>query len=517
MDISVRSRVGGLQRPLDAASPIYPGPTQAQWQNADTAPETDRDRERRVVIVSNRLPFSMSERDGRPTLQRSSGGLAAALRRIHERSATLWIGSLGAPALTDATARAMEERLDAAGAANVRLSDAEFAGFYRQFANGILWPTLHGMACPSATDHSGWEMYCTVNERFANAVASRWRNGDTIWIHDYQLMLLPALLRDRLPNARIGFFLHTPFPAVPELADLAEWKSLAAGMLGADVVGFQTARDARHFVEASGHAAAYDDRAVATLSAGGRRVSVIACPIGVDSGWFAARSRERAVAVARAALLRDTRGSARGPLFVGVDRLDYTKGISDRLLAFERLLQVEPELRGSARFVQVAVPSREDVGGYAEMRQRIEAIVDRINTRYATPTWTPVDYLYRCVDPHTLVALYRAADVMVVTPRRDGMNLVAKEFIAARTDGGGALVLTRTAGAAAELRAAVLVDPGDIDSILDGYRRALRMPVAEARSRMRRLRSIVSSRDVYAWADQFLDALRRPRAVERDR
>lgn len=459
---------------------------------------------RRLLIVSNRLPFRVVEQHGTFRLRPSSGGLATALRGIHARSNSLWVGSAAAGHFAPGAGR-MNDRLAAARLASISLSELEASGFYRRYSNGILWPTLHGMASLSASDREGWGMYRSVNARFADAVAASWRSGDDIWVHDYQLLLLPSMLRERLPTARIGFFLHTPVPSPATLDALAEWPELANGMLGADVIGFQTRRDAGHFA-----AAIADERCAAgdpayLRSLDGRLVRVIACPIGIDHGAFAERSHHPSV-LKHLSMLRE--GST-GPVFVGIDRLDYTKGIPERLLAFEGLLTLDPGLRRRARFIQVAVPSRAGVSGYDALRRRVEEIVGRINTVWGTADWTPVKYVYGSVDANMLVALYRAADVMVVTPRCDGMNLVAKEFVASRTDGDGALVLSRTAGAARELRAAVLVDPVDVGSIVAGYRRALLMPVTERRSRMLTLRDAVRSCDVFGWADRFLETLSR--------
>lgn len=455
----------------------------------------------RLLLVSNRLPLSAITTDDAVELRRSSGGLVSALEKVHDRPNSFWIGYVGPDA--PGARHEVIERLRRGRMAPVSLSDMEVTGFYRRYSNGILWPALHGLTPPSPRDRCGWGMYRAANERFASVVAAHWRPGDRIWVHDYQLMLLPQLLRRRLPQACIGFFLHTPVPAPDELTRLPEWEDLARGLLGADVIGFQTHRDAEHFLAAAGGTGTPSTESIGMVAAGARRVRVIASPIGIDSDWFEARTRHPAVVAARAALRLDSPGT----LFLGVDRLDYTKGIPERLLAFERLLLAAPELRERAQFMQIAVPSRDGVAGYAETRQRVESIVARINMRFGTARWQPVTYRYGSVDPDTLVALYAAADVMVVTPKRDGMNLVAKEFVAARSDGGGALVLSRHAGAAAELRAAILVDPDDVTSIVEGYRRALAMSPTDARPRMRELRATVASGNVYSWADRFLSTL----------
>lgn len=457
----------------------------------------------RTLIVSNRLPFAAIERDGDYWLWPSSGGLATALRSLHGRMNSLWIGAANLVDLPGAPPDVMNARLKAARLIGVALSREEVSDFYRRYSNGVLWPVLHDLAPQVPQDDSGWDTYRAVNRRFADVVAAEWSEGDTIWVHDYQLMLVPAMIRARLPAAKIGFFLHTPFARAEAMTALEHWPELARGINAADVVGFQTVGDARRFALARDESIIADHGARAVVEVGGRRARIGAFPIAIDHAWFAERSRRPGVLNDCASI----RAAATGPLFVGVDRLDYTKGIPERLLAFRRLLDFEPELRGRARFIQVAIPSRDGVEGYAELRQRIADIVAEINASLGTPKWTPIEYLAASIDPSTLVALYRAADVMVVTPKRDGMNLVAKEFVASRTDGGGALVLSRHAGAAEELRGALKVDPADTGSIMEAYRRALRMSATERRSRMRRLRQTVRSRDIFDWASAFLSAI----------
>jgi trehalose 6-phosphate synthase/phosphatase len=460
--------------------------------------------EGRVIIVSNRLPVTVRLDGDTPRLEPSCGGLATGLRGVHEQSDGVWIGWPGVAGLSATATRRVDERLDELGAAAVPISAEELAGFYTRYANGTLWPVLHGRtdaAVPAPTD---WDTYRAMNLRYAEVVWRHLRPGDQVWVHDYHLMLLPRLLRARRPGARIGFFLHTPFPELDALATLprAQRAALVDGLLGADVVGFQTSGDAAHFLDA---ARTVLDRPAwrTTVDGGTHGVHVGVFPIGIDAEAFAARAADPRVE-AEAERLR----AAGRPLFVGVDRLDYTKGIPERIEAFARLLEAQPELQGSARLFQLAVPSREDVPAYRALRERVEGLVARVNARFARDGWTPVEYVYGSVDPTRLAALYRAADVMLVTPLRDGMNLVAKEFVASRVDDEGVLVLSERAGAAAELRAALLVDPGDVAGLARSYHAALAMSAAERRVRMRRLRAVVHGHDVYRWAGAFLDRLR---------
>jgi trehalose 6-phosphate synthase/phosphatase len=457
----------------------------------------------RLLIVSNRLPMTMRVQDGAVHVQRSSGGLATGLRGVHEETNGIWIGW---PGLSVEQAGSlwpeMQRHLAAAGAAGIPLSRHELAGFYSRYSNGALWPVLHDRVDHPAPDDDAWALYRAVNVRYADAVIERLRPGDRVWVHDYQLLLVPQLVRARCPHARIGFFLHTPFPDPASFATLPHAVELLEGLLGADVVGFHTSTYARRFLHAVGEQLHRDVRGDDVL-VGARRVHVCAFPMGIDVASFDAYAGDPGVhaAVKR---LRGPRGIAR---LLGVDRLDYTKGITERLLAFERLLARSPEWRGRVQLSQLAVPSREDVTAYRSLRERVERVVKRINGTFARPGWTPVEYRYGSVDMPTLVALYRATDVMLVTPIRDGMNLVAKEFIASRSDCRGTLVLGERAGAAEELQSSLLVDPTDPEALVRTYHTALDMSSAEQRARMRGLRRVVAGNDVFRWAAGFLGTL----------
>ncbi|MEO8333509.1 MAG: trehalose-6-phosphate synthase [bacterium] len=456
----------------------------------------------RVIIVSNRLPMTASVRLGGVRLHRSTGGLASGLRGVQERSRGLWIGWSGVSADEPDVRRTIDEQLAEVGAVAVPLDEAEIDGFYRRYANGVLWPVLHGF--PARDELGAWTAYVRANHRYADAVARHAKPGDRIWIHDYHLMLVPELLRQRRPDVRIGFFLHTPFPSSETFATVPHAPALLRGLLGADVVGVHTREYARNFLGAV-QAMLPNEIRGDDITVGDRTVSAFACPLGIDVDAFAGIASSPSVITET----RRLRSAEAGAVLLGVDRLDYTKGIPSRLLAFEKLLETRPALRGRIRLRQLAVPSREDVGGYPEIRAEVESIAARINSTFGRSDWTPVDYQYRSVGLEELVSLYCSADVMLVTPLRDGMNLVAKEFVASRIDDDGVLILSECAGAAAELRAALRVDPTDVAALAGTYESALTMLPAERRVRMRRLRRAVESNDVYRWAGLFVDALRR--------
>jgi trehalose 6-phosphate synthase/phosphatase len=460
----------------------------------------------RLIIVSNRLPVTVAVEDGRPAVAQSSGGLATGMRGPHEQYNGMWIGWPGSVSGLDEKGKAeLARELEALRAVPIELTRREIEVFYEGISNAVLWAICHDRIDRLPLRVTGWDVYESVSVKFADAVAARWRPGDMIWVHDYQLMRVPALLRQRLPDARIGFFLHVPFPNPEVFFTLAVRRWLVEGMLGADVIGFHTRRYRGHFTGALRRLLGLEMDRTDHISYEGRRIRLGVYPMGVDAADFAHRSGSRAVNSLRLELRPPSQR-----LIVGIDRLDYSKGISRRLLSFEQLLIQHPEWREKVRLIQIAVPSREGVNEYRRFRREVEALVGRINGEFATPGWTPIQYLFQSVTPDMLLALYRAADVMLVTPLRDGMNLVAKEFIASRTDEDGVLVLSEFAGAVDELGEAMIVNPYDVDAVAAAIHAALTMDGVERRAHMRHLRTQVFEHDVHRWAAEFLDALKPP-------
>jgi len=462
----------------------------------------------RLLLVSNRLPVTARLERGAVIVDRSVGGLATGLRGVHADPDSLWIGWPGDTSrFTDSQRVELERTLDRMRVRSVPLSPGEVNAYYDGFANGVLWPLFHYLLDRVPLEATSWEAYARVNARFADITAEEARAGDTAWVHDYQLCLVPALLRQRRPALRIGFFLHIPFPAAEVFRTLAWRETILEGLLGADVIGFHTAAYRRHFEDAvalvlghrSKQAFAPDDSGAHSLRVGGRWVRLVVAPMGVDAVGIARSAASVAVNAAAAALR--TPGTA---LLLGIDRLDYTKGLPRRMLAFERLLEREPALRGTTRLLQIAVPSRERLDAYRQMRRKVEELVGRINGLHTYGSIVPIHYVYRALSEEEVVAHYRAAQVLLVTPLRDGMNLVAKEFVAARTDLDGVLLLSELAGAADELDAAVRVNPYDISGTATAMARALTMPAPERRARMSALRATVGAGDVQAWATAFL-------------
>ena len=456
----------------------------------------------RVLIVANRLPVAVRVTEAGVEVQRSPGGLATGLLRQHEQSGGLWIGWSGAPEeLSAAQQGQLDEQLAALRLASVPLTADQVKRHYEGFSNGVLWPLFHYLLDQVPLHVRDFDAYVEVNERFADVVVRHYQPGDLIWVHDYQLCLLPDLLRQRLPDAQIGFFLHIPFPSEELFRTLPERDRLLHGLLGADLVGFHTPAYLRHFAASLTQLGLTVE--IDRVQLADREVRLGVFPMGIDAAAYIALAEDPAVQAEARAL----RGDGNVRLLVGVDRLDYTKGIPRRLLSYEKMLQIHPELRERVRLVQVAVPSRTGVEAYQDFRSLVAGLVGRINGDFGTPRWVPVHYIYRALADTELVALYRAADVMLVTPMRDGMNLVAKEFVASRTDGDGVLVLSEFAGASWELPEAVQVNPYDVDGMAEACYRALTMEPEERKTRLAPLRARVQTYDVHHWATTFLEQL----------
>ncbi len=456
-------------------------------------------RKPRLIVVANRLPLRRVGPSAAARWEQSPGGLVTAVEPILRQVGGAWVGWTGAPGRSPRAF--MHEGMRVTP---VPLSEREVDGFYHGFSNRTLWPLYHDAIRTPEFNPAWWEPYEEINRRFAAKAAKTARPGDLVWVHDYQLQLVPAMLREMRPDLRIGFFLHIPFPPEELFAWLPQREAIVRGLLGADVVGFQTYANAMNFARAAREYAGAEG-AAGELDFEGRVVRAASYPISIDFGWFdtAAASPE---AARESQQLRQRVGSAR-KIILSVDRLDYTKGIDARLLAFESLLKsgrVSPE---KCVFIQIAVPSRESVREYEAIRTRVEQIVGRINGEYSAPGRVAVHYFRRSLPREELVPYYRAADVMLVTPLRDGMNLVAKEYVACRPDNGGALVLSEFAGAAREMRRALLVNPRDIEGMARTILDALNQRRSDARQRMAILRTVVRRHDVFEWAENFLNSL----------
>ncbi|ACB39225.1 bifunctional alpha,alpha-trehalose-phosphate synthase (UDP-forming)/trehalose-phosphatase [Pyrobaculum neutrophilum] len=465
----------------------------------------------KLVVASNRLPVTAIYRDGRVEFREAVGGLATAINsflRATERgrglgfTKVLWVGWSGVKAEleTDEVRSKLRER----GLVPVPLSEEEVELFYEGFCNSTLWPLFHGFTVYTAFEKRFWDAYVRVNRRYAEAVASVADPGDFVWIHDYHLMLTPAVLRQLLPDLAVGFFLHIPFPPaeVYQLMPPTWRNALLEGVLAADLVGFHTYEYVSNFIRAVAKFLGYRAESGA-LRVGRRRVRVGAYPISIDYAFFHGSSQRAEVA----AEIDELRQRLRGLKIVfSIDRLDYTKGVLNRLKAWERFLKEHPRWRGRAVFVLVVVPSRVGVPQYEAMKREIEREVGRINGELGEVDWTPVVYISRFIPTPTLLALYNIADVALITPLRDGMNLVAKEYVASRRSCTGVLILSETAGASHELLEALIVNPNDESGVAEAIARALEMDPQEQCRRIKTMQKRLSQHDVVKWAAELIHA-----------
>ncbi|WP_462137382.1 bifunctional alpha,alpha-trehalose-phosphate synthase (UDP-forming)/trehalose-phosphatase [Candidatus Mycalebacterium sp.] len=461
----------------------------------------------KIITVSNRLPVSVSPAErGGFSLKRNVGGVATGLGGAGSGKQGVWVGWPGDSSfLNTKDKRGLERSLAEKNLSPIFLTNGETDGYYNGFCNSTIWPLFHYF--PQFAEYGGrdYETYRKVNEKFARAVVSVAGARDTIWVHDYHLMLLPLLLRKRLPDAEIGFFLHTPFPASDVFRLIPGCSEILDGLLGADLIGFHTFDYVRNFTETVRRVKRIDN-SLGVFSVGDRLVKADMFPMGVDVRRFSAACRTAAVKnnVKRKKNLFP--GNCR--IILSIDRLDYTKGIEKRLEAYDLFLKKNPSWRGRAVLLLIAVPSRTEVELYEKLRSKIERMVSEINGKWGTLKWEPVKYLYRSFNFQGMVSLYSLADVLFITPARDGMNLIAKEYVASRPDGRGALILSEMAGTSRELGEAFIVNPNNLSTVSDALLSALEMPAAERKRNMDAMRKRLTRYDLARWKTDFLDRLR---------
>ncbi len=461
----------------------------------------------RLCIISNRLPVTLRETpEGDIAVDRSSGGLASALRQTHVERNSLWIGWPG-DHFKDATAQKQVEQLlrDEYHCIPVFLRAEDVQGYYHGFSNNALWPLLHYyFETYFSYDEEEWETYVNVNRQFCEAVLREARGNELIWIHDYHLFLLPGMLRQHLPDARIGFFLHIPFPSSEMFRVLPCREALLRGLLGADLIGFQTFGYLQNFLWTIYRVLGIDAE-TGCLPYGGRQVMFGVHPIGINPQQFLDAIHSDPATAEELRRLDSSVGARK--LLLGMDRLDYSKGIPARLRAYKRFLDVHEEWREYVIFIQVAVPSRDQVIAYQELKRQVDELVGEINGVYGTTTWTPVQYVHRNLPFHQICALLRRSDVAVVTPLRDGMNLVAKEYVACQERQPGALIIGEFVGASSELGEAFFVNPYDIDGMAERLHDVLSMPEELLSERMAALHKPVCTHTMDLWAAKFLGEL----------
>ncbi|WP_376792470.1 trehalose-6-phosphate synthase [Thermoflexus sp.] len=454
----------------------------------------------RLVLVSNRGPYRLSLTRGGVKAERTVGGLVTSLLPLMEKTGGIWI-AWGDPA----GRYALPVRHPRFELRHLPLTSEEVRLFYLGFSNNALWPLCHYFLGRVRYDRAEWEMYEQVNQRFAQAVLEEAGDEDAIWVHDYHLARVPLFLRRQRPKARILFFWHIPFPAVDVFRTLPWRRPILEGLLACDLLGFHIPEYARNFIETVEEllGARADGE---TVHYAGRATRVLARPIGIDFAAVdrVARSRRTEQRVQK---LRETLGP--GALIVGVERLDYTKGIIERLRGVEHLLDHEPEWRGRFSLIQIVTPSRLDVEAYRQKKREIDEIVGRINGRFSDGLWIPIRYLHRAFPSSELVAYYRTADIALVTPLRDGLNLVAKEYVAARIHEDGVLILSEFAGVAYQLPEALITNPYSAEEMAAALKQALQMPKPEQRRRMKAMRDRLRAEDIWWWAAEFLEGFER--------
>jgi len=466
----------------------------------------------KTIIVSNRLPVKISEENGEYTYSSSEGGLATGLGSIYKDGENIWIGWPGIEVNESGKKADITRNLKDMKLLPVFLSQEEISEYYEGFSNEILWPIFHYYASTYVNyKQSNWDFYQSVNQKFRDAILDVAEPGDTIWIHDYQLLLLPGMIRAKNADLTVGFFLHIPFPSY-ELFRLIPWRAeLLEGMLGADLVGFHTYDDVQHFMNAAIRILPINSNSN-ILTVDDRPVVAEAFPMGIDYNKYSSLTNDDAV-LEQIELLKENFSNSR--IILSVDRLDYSKGILQRLAAFELLLELYPEYIGKVVLYMVVVPSRDTVPQYKELKDHIDKKVGNINASYRTMQWSPVLYFYRSLSIEELSALYQIADIGLITPMRDGMNLVSKEYVASRTGNNGVLILSEMAGASKELIDALIVNPNNIGDITRAIVQALNMTLAEQETKMAEMRKVVSQFNIFHWVKIYMDKLQEVKELQR--
>ena len=460
----------------------------------------------RLIVVSNRLPITVRHSGSQLEITSSSGGLVTALTPLLQRAGGCWIGSAGmkcTPGITQSLRAACDDSFELLP---VSIEETEYAEFYAGCSNDIIWPLFHDNLSACHFESKYWESYRNVSEHFADAIETAATPRDFVWVHDYHLMLVAGALRARGSRLKLAYFHHIPFPS-PDIFGRLPWRAeVLKALLQFNQLGFQTKHDRQNFVASLRRWLPGDVRVRRIdsdwlVSAHGRSCVVGNYPISIDFESFAKMANDAEVVADSDRLRRNLPFQS---IVLGVDRLDYTKGIMERLQGFRTFLEQNPARRGTCTLVQLLIPSREEVPCYQALRRSIEQSIAEINGRFGRPGWTPIVYMYRSVPARELVALYRAAKIALVTPVRDGMNLVAKEFCASRTDDSGVLVLSEFAGAAEELSCgALLVNPYDTQQMADALGFAFRMPKAEVTRRMSSMRETIRKHNVWNWCSAF--------------
>jgi len=468
----------------------------------------------KTIIISNRLPVQLQISNGSITAIPSVGGLATGMKSVHSGGDSLWIGWSGLTdeEIPDELVSEIDKALAEHGSAKVKLTRKEVDGFYFGFSNRTIWPLFHYFLEYSEFELDYWNVYKSVNQKFADAILENATDEDTIWIHDYQLMLVPQMVRNQRPEISIGFFLHIPFPSY-EIFRTLPWRAeILEGLLGSDLIGFHTYDYERHFLSSVrrllGLEVSFND-----IYLENRIIKVDSFPMGIDYKKFSTAAEEHGKkkpqerSDLQQRLDKHKKSTPDGKFLLSIDRLDYSKGIAKRLNAFEYFLNKYPQYKEKVRLIILAVPSRSNVPQYQLLKKEVDELVGRINGEFATVNWTPIWYFYRSLPFDSLIDLYTSCDIAWLTPLRDGMNLVAKEYIATRTDKTGVLILSEMAGSANEMNESLLINPNNFEQIADTLYTAINMPIEEQQARNMELQNRLARYNVEKWANSFMNSL----------
>jgi len=468
-----------------------------------------------MLIVSNRLPLQITIKDSSEfEVVASVGGLATGVKSVHQKNTGLWVGWTGIT--NEEMPENLESKIDAAirkeGCVGVQLTELDAENYYFGFSNKTIWPLFHYFTEYTEYKNETWESYVEVNQKFAEVVSQNVQKGDTIWIHDYHLLLLPKLLKEKISDISIGFFLHIPFPSSEVFRALPWRKEILEGMLGADLIGFHTYDYQRHFFSSVRRILGYEIN-FNIISVGNHLTTSDTFPMGIDFDKFELAAQrlqdrpEKKISALKRSFDKHNEDTPGVKLILSIDRLDYTKGIANRLHAFEYFLQKYPDFLEKVSLVMLCVPSRTTVEHYQLMKKEIDELVGRINGQYSSVNWTPVMYFFRSMPFEDLVDLYRTCDIALVTPIRDGMNLVAKEYVACRIEQTGALILSELTGAAQEMSEAITINPNNTEEIADAIKQALIMEEEEQKERITIMQKRLRRYGVDKWASDFVNAL----------
>ena len=466
------------------------------------------------IIVSNRLPIRISKLNNSFEFTTTTGGLATGMKSFHSENNSLWIGwpGIGIDEIDNNVWDTLNTSLKKGGFCPVNLNNSEINDFYFGLPNKCLWPLFHYFIEYSVFSKAHWETYVAINQKFAAAVLENISAGDTVWIHDYQLLLCPKIIKDLRPDVTVGFFLHIPFPSFEIFRTFPEREALLEGVLGADLIGFHTYDYQRHFLSSVKRILRLEVN-FNKITLGIREIVVNTFPMGIDYEKFDVAAKVQLTkknsrkSELKKQIERHKKVSKNSKLILSIDRLDYTKGVINRIKAFEMFLKSHPQYLEKVRLIMLTVPSRSNVPEYKQLKRDTDEIVGRVNGEFATVNWTPIWYYYRSMSFEDLIDLYSNADIAMITPIRDGMNLVAKEYVATRINNDGVLILSEMAGASKELFQALVVNPFDINSMSEAIYKALNMPLEEQQQRNISMRKRLSRYTVQRWADDFMSAL----------